>query len=330
MTSTVIGEPEEIPSARRFLPSRQGDSEFDVSNDGFKFSMFPPFWRKGAEKEAEGKDVGHDEEKEIWTAVMDRAARDDVTQKPSDFETQKPSDFETEDKTEVTSSEETSSSSTAILETSSDVTSDVALAEDTSEDATSDVALMETAAQDATSDVALTEAAGEDVTSSESSSSKISSTASGKAVEADLEVETLTLTSDSSFETQDDTTTSLQTEKDEPLAVKEEPKIPTILEEESVPSKKTERPVSKRIQEDAETREAASQTVELTSQRPPLDTDQESSTQAENKGSHHIGHNLKVVTWTLAGVCLSVVVIGNFLGIYFSYIKPRMHQSTLV
>lgn len=123
---------------------------------------------------------------------------------------------------------------------------------------------------------------------------------------------------------------------DEPVeskATKEE-FIPPHKEEESVPREITEEaPRSKRVHEETATRESAPHRVEALSHRRPIDGTESAeapSTPTENKNSHHIGHNLKVVTWTLAGVCLSVVVIGNFLGIYFSYIKPRMSQPTLL
>lgn len=238
-----------------------------------------------------------DEEKEIWSAVMDHAGDEVPTEKPADVRPDA-----------VTVKSTAASSEDTQTETSTT----------TAEEVTSSKVSLET-------DV--------DATLLEDTQSEVTSTTTETAVEVDLKPESAV--SDPSSEAQDETATSTQIGLDEPVVTEtEETTAATARMEESVPSKKSEESsVSKRMQEETWTREDAPQRVELmtasesTSQRPPVA--QEAATPTENKDSHHIGHNLKVVTWTLAGVCLSVVVIGNFLGIYFSYIKPRMHQSTL-
>lgn len=239
-----------------------------------------------------------DEEKEIWSAVMDHAGDEVPTEKPADA------------RPETVTADTVTPSEDAQTETSTT----------TADEVTSSDVFPETDA---------------DAASSEDALSQATSMTTETAVEVDLKP--VTAVSDLSSEAQDETATLTQIGFDEPVVTEtEETTTATAWMEKSVSSETTEESsVSKIMQEETLTREEAPQTVKLmtasesTPQRPTVEATEETATPTENKDSHHIGHNLKVVTWTLAGVCLSVVVIGNFLGIYFSYIKPRMHQSIL-
>ena len=56
--------------------------------------------------------------------------------------------------------------------------------------------------------------------------------------------------------------------------------------------------------------------------------DSEAPAPEDNKHRHRIGRKMRIVSWTLASICISLVVVGNFLGIYFSYIRPRLSRRT--
>ena len=56
--------------------------------------------------------------------------------------------------------------------------------------------------------------------------------------------------------------------------------------------------------------------------------DSEAPAPEDNKHRHHIGRKMRIISWTLAGICISLVVVGNILGVYFSYIRPRLSRRT--
>lgn len=343
-SSLVKCAPEEFPTSRRLFPKHR-DSQFDSSNEGFSFSIFrPPFWRRDSEEEeSEERKVSADEEKEIWAAVMDRAGDEvstesvEVTTHDVTAETVTPlKDVQTET---PLMTEETSSESTSETATDTEVTSEGSQSEVTSETATDQEVTSEDSQSESTSETAMD--LGE---SSEGGQSETTSTETKLDVEADMKPKafessestesSVSELSDLSVDVHDEKATSTQLEEEPSVTKTEETEVSTSQTEELVDTKKIEtKPSSKVTQEESVMRKIGPQTVEVmtssepTSRQPPAEV---ASSPAENKDSHHIGHNLKVVTWTLAGVCLSVVVIGNFLGIYFSYIKPRLHQSALL
>lgn len=328
-SSLVKGAPEEFPTSRKLFPFKQQDSQFDSSNGGFSFSIFrPPFWRRDSEEEkSEERKVSVDEEKEIWAAVMDRAG-DEVSTESVEVPTH---DVTTETVTPLKDvqtetplmTEETSSQSTS--ETATDLGDS---AEDSQSEASSETATdLGDSAEGSQSESTSTETKLEVETEQKPEVSEVSESSDESSV-SEL--------SDLSVDVHDEKATSTQLEAEPSVTKTEETEVSASQTEELVDTKKLEtKPSSKRTQEESVMRKTGPQTVEVmtsseqTSRQPSVAADVE-STPAENKDSHHIGHNLKVVTWTLAGVCLSVVIIGNFLGIYFSYIKPRLNQSTLL
>lgn len=345
-SSLVKCAPEEFPTARRLLPTKHQDSQFDSSNGGFSFSIFrPPFWRRDTEEEeSEEREVSVDEEREIWAAVMDFAG-EEVSTESEEVPTH---DVTAETVTPLKDVHETPLM-TEETETSSETSSDTATdpeisSEDTQSEVTSETTMDLQSSSEGSMSESTSETAADLGGSSEGSMSETTSTETKMDVETDLKPEASESTessessvselSDLSVDVHDEEATSTQLEEEPSVAKTEETEVSTSQTEELVDTKKIEKPSFKRTQEESVMRKTDPQTVELmtssepTSQQPSVATAVESPP-PENNNSHHIGHNLKVVTWTLAGVCLSVVVIGNFLGIYFSYIKPRLHQSTL-
>ena len=67
-------------------------------------------------------------------------------------------------------------------------------------------------------------------------------------------------------------------------------------------------------------KQLSSQVAEESAVRIQADT---AAAVEQHKGGSHIGHSVKVASWTLGGVCLLLVAIGNVLGIYYSRNRRR-------